>query len=123
MEKEYAQALFNLSKVPDASADELVKKLVAHLEETGRSKLLPHILREFRRIEAREASFGELLEVASESEKEAAVAEARSQGITAEATITPDLVSGWRARKGSRLLDNSGKRALIDLYRKIASNA
>jgi F0F1-type ATP synthase delta subunit len=123
MEKEYAQALFELAQKPGASADALVKQLVKHLKETGREKLLPRILREFKRIDARSESFGELLEVASEQEVAAAQKEAKELGITATAQVNPDLVTGWRARKASRLIDRSGKRALVDLYRQIATNA
>src|SRR5438105_14491042 len=68
MEKEYAQALFDLSRKPKADAKEIVEKLVQHLKETGRQKLLPRILRELKRIESRAQVFDESLEVASEAE-------------------------------------------------------
>jgi F0F1-type ATP synthase delta subunit len=123
MEKQYAQALFDLAQKPGASAADLVKRLMAHLKETGREKLLPRILREYRRIEARAQTFGEELEVASDKEAAKASTEAKSLGITAKPTVNPALVTGWRARSGSRLIDRSGKRALIDLYRQIARNA
>jgi F0F1-type ATP synthase delta subunit len=121
MEKEYAQALFDLSQKPEASADDLVKKLVAHLKESGREKLLPRIARELNRLDARTQSFGEQLEVASPHEKESAQSEAQAFGITAEAEVNDTLISGWRARSGSRVIDRSGKRALLDLYQAIAN--
>lgn len=123
MEKQYAQALFDLAQKPGASASDLVKKMVAHLKETGREKLLPRILREYQRIEARAQTFGQELEVADEQEATQAAKEAQALGITAEPSVNPDLITGWRARSGSRLIDRSGKRALIDLYRQIARNA
>lgn len=123
MEKQYAQALFDLAQKPGASADELVKKLVAHLKATGREKLLPRIGRELHRIEMRAESFGESLEVATAHEKAAAEKEAKELGITAKAEVNETLVSGWRGRIGSRIIDRSGKRALLDLYRQIATNA
>lgn len=123
MEKEYAHALFELAQKPGTQADELVQKLVAHLKETGREKLLPRILRELKRIEARAESFGELLEVASENEVKQAEREAQALGITAKAQVNGTLVSGWRARAGSRVIDRSGKRALLDLYREILAHA
>jgi F0F1-type ATP synthase delta subunit len=123
MEKEYAQALFDLAQKPGASADELVKKLTLHLKESGREKLLPRILREYKRVVARNESFGELLEVAHVEEKAVAEREATELGVTAAAQVNPDLISGWRARKGGRLIDRSGKRALLDLYRAIVQNA
>jgi F0F1-type ATP synthase delta subunit len=121
MEKTYAQALFTLSQKQGASADELVKALVTHLKEMGREKLLPRILLELKRLDARSASFGEVLEVASEAEKTLATKEAKELGITADAIVNGQLVTGWRARSGSRVIDRSGKRALLDLYRTIAT--
>ncbi len=120
LHKDYAQALFNLAQKPEAKAADLVKKLVTHLQVSGREKLLPHILREYKRIEARAEVLDESLEVASQSEKAAAVREAKEFGITAHANVNESLVSGWRAQKGSRVIDRSGKRALLDLYRTIA---
>lgn len=121
MEKEYAQALFNLSQKPGADASELVKQLVAHLKETGRLKLLPHIARELKRIEARAETFDEHLEVASEREIAQAEREANELGMHAKAQVNEDLISGWRARSGSRVIDRSGRRALLDLYRQITN--
>ena len=123
MEREYAGALFNLLQKPDAKAEELVRQLVAHLKETGRQKLLPRILIELQRLDARSKSFGEQLEVASEGERARAEQEASALGITARATVNTDLVTGWRARSGSRVVDRSGKRALLDLYRQIVTNS
>lgn len=123
MEKEYAQALYDLAHKPGAHASELVKKLVAHLKEKGREKLLPRIGRELSRIEARAETFGEMLEVASEHEKAKAEREAKEFGISAKAQVNQDLVTGWRARSGSRIIDRSGKRALLELYRQISASA
>jgi len=123
MEKEYAQALFALAQKPNASADDLVQKLCKNLHETGREKLLPRILRELKRIDARAESFGESLEVASDAERTSAQKEARELGISTDAHVNAELVSGWRARSGSRVIDRSGKRALIELYRRITTHA
>lgn len=123
MEKVYAQALFNLSQKADANTSVLVATLVDHLREVGREKLLPRILRELKRLEARKASFGESLEVASTEEKSVAEKEAKELGITATAHVNSALISGWRARSGSRVIDRSGKRALLDLYRQITLHA
>lgn len=119
MEKEYAQAVFDLAQKPGADASNLVKQLVAHLKRTGREKLLPRIARELHRLDARAEAFGELLEVASPHEKTHAEREAKELGISAKAQVNESLVSGWRARTGSRVIDRSGKRALLDLYRQI----
>ncbi len=122
MEKTYAKALYDLASKPGADASKLVESFIAHLKAEGRLKLLPRILRELKRLDARNQSLGDLLEVASEKEKAAAEADAKSLGITANAVVNETLVTGWRARTGSRVIDRSGKRALLDLYRSITSH-
>jgi F0F1-type ATP synthase delta subunit len=121
METVYAQALINVLQ-GGAKEDEAVSSLVAHLKETGRLKLLPAILRELRTLQARTQVLGATVEVAHKAESAAALSAASALGITADsATINPLLISGWRAREGGRLIDRSGKRSLIDIYRRITS--
>ena len=119
MEKEYA---FALSRQIASGRDEevLVANLVAHLKAEGRMKLLPGIVRELKALGARHAKLAPQLEVASEGERDAALAGARAAGIdTAAVRVNPDLIRGWRARSGSQLVDRSAKRALTDLYQRI----
>lgn len=123
MEKQYAQALYELAQKPGAKAPDLVKKLVIHLKKTGREKLLLRIARELGRIDKRTQSFGVLLEVASAKEKVHAEKEAKKLGITARGQVNQALITGWRARSGSRIIDYSGKRALLDLYRSIITSS
>ena len=80
MERTYAKALFDLSHKEGADTKKLVETLVAHLRETGRLKLLPRILTELKRLDARAGTFMETLEVASESEKASAEREAKETG-------------------------------------------
>ena len=123
MEKTYAKALYDLAQQPGADAVKLVETFIAHLKAEGRLKLLPRVLRELKRLEARHASLGDLLEVTSEKEAAAALSEAKSLGISAEPVVNETLVTGWRARSGSRIIDRSGKRALLDLYRSITAHS
>ena len=121
MEKAYAQALLNALQ-KGTSEDELVSSLTKHLKAVGRMKLLPAILRELVMLRARTRTLGATLEVASESAKSEALSQAKAEGIDAkDAVVNPLLISGWRAREGGRLIDRSGKRALIDIYRRITS--
>ncbi len=121
MEKTYAQALNNALQ-NGSKEDELVASLVSHLKAEGRMKLLPAILRELKTLQARTKTLGATLEVAEESGKDKAREEARALGIdAAEVVVNPLLISGWRAREGGRLIDRSGKRALVDIYRRITS--
>lgn len=121
MERAYAQAITaQVSKGADESA--LFANLVTHLKAKGRMKLLPKILAELTALKARSRVSATTVEVASEKESDAALAEARALGFDASAAlVNPSLITGWRARKGSTLVDNSGKRALLDLYRRITS--
>lgn len=121
MEKAYAQALAQAVRRGDDEAT-LVAGLTAHLKREGRAKLLPGIVRELKRVAAAEATLTPQIEVASEAEVVAAQAAAREQGIDTQVTrINPDLIRGWRARAGSRLIDRSAKHALVDLYQRITN--
>lgn len=118
----YATALARLLE-KGVVEDALVKNLVLHLKERGRMKLLPGIVRELKILKARSTTTGVTLEVARKEESEKALAAAKSEGIAAtEAIVNPSLLRGWRAREGGRLIDRSGKRALIDLYARIVRN-
>lgn len=71
---------------------------VAHLKRTGRMKLLPFVLRELRTDGLRTKKLAPKMETATEN---------------------PSLISGWRKIENGQLTDRSGKRALIDIYKKI----
>lgn len=123
MEKAYAQALYDLSQKPHADKKAVVEGLLSVLRADNRVKLLPAILREFKRLEAQGSRYAPHVEVAHADEKTAALAAAAKEGIeVSHATVNPALIRGWRARTGSTLVDRSGKRMLIDLYRNITAN-
>jgi F0F1-type ATP synthase delta subunit len=122
MEKSYAQALQSLLSREGAKEAQVMDQLFAHLKATGRTKLLPGIARELAKAQLRTKGEGAHVEVAHKDESHAALAEAAKLGIeSAHAEVNPSLISGWRARKGSQLIDRSGKRALVDLYRRITA--
>lgn len=122
MEKQYAQAIEMLRSRPGTDDKKLVNELVAHLKAAGRVKLLPGILRELNVLEYRRGKLAPSVEAASEKEAHAAVAEAKKQGIdVAKARVNHALISGWRGRSGSTLVDKSAKQGLIDLYRRVTS--
>lgn len=118
MEKAYAKALSELIK-GGMKEEDAFKKLMAHLKESGRIKVLPQLLRELRTQDERQRSRGPLLEVASEEEAENAESEAKKKGVTAKAVVNPTLIRSWRLTTVDTLIDRSGKSALIDLYRKV----
>jgi hypothetical protein len=71
-----------------------------HLEETGRLKLLPRILRELKRDEERKRELKGRKETAKEN---------------------PSLISGWRFIENGILTDRTAKSALIEIYQKITA--
>lgn len=116
----YADALARIGdSVP---ADKAVAGLMKALAAKGRTKLLPAILAELKAKEGRKLATTSLVEVAKEGEKTKALAAAKKEGIeAASAVVNPALLSGWRARGNGLLVDRSGKKNLVDLYRKITS--
>ena len=84
--------------------------------------MLPQIVREFRKIAARRRVLQPKVEVAHEEEAAAALRAAAAYGvIVRRAVVNPALIYGWRARKGSMLIDRSGKSALVAIYRKVTA--
>lgn len=113
----HAQAVSNLLARPGADESLIAEQLIAHLKKSGRTKMLPSILRDLRALSLRSQKSAAHLEVATEAEREGA---AKAAGVLlSETVVNPSLIRGWRLTKGSQLTDKSGKRALIDLYRRI----
>jgi hypothetical protein len=122
MEAQYAQAVFNQAHKEGADAKVIVRQLAAYLEKTGRTKLLPNILRELLKLEARSEKLQPLVEVAHKKDEAMALAEAAKHGINApHAHGNHDLIQGWRATGNGKLVDHSGKQALIGLYQNITT--
>ncbi len=103
-------------------ADAAVTKLMLHLKSMGRMKMLPTIARELRKIAARRHARRPHVEVAHQKESAAALLAAAREGIVAQHTeVNHDLIHGWRARSGDKLVDHSAKRALLDIYQKVTT--
>jgi len=119
MHESYAIALTNAiaSGTDEAKA---VDALIATLKADGRLKLLPGIVRELKKIEAKKSVLAPAVEVAHKSDEADALKEAAALGITAaHAKVNHDLVSGWRATAKGKLIDRSGKRMLTDIYQNV----
>lgn len=80
MEKVYAQAIVEL-QTKGVKTPELTKHLIAHLTKVGRLKLLPKILIELKKKQARHEKEFSKLEVASEKETAHALKELEKLGI------------------------------------------
>ena len=119
MQKTYAPAIERLLS-KGVKEDALMKNLIAHLKERGRLKLLPAILRSLMVTQIRNTVTGATVEVARSKDASKALSEAASHGITAEkAVVNESLLSGWRGRAKGVLVDQSGKRALTDIYQRV----
>lgn len=118
---DYTRLLEAAAELGDKKAEEAaVKKLVAHLVASGRVKMLSQIATELKKIAARRAKLAPTLEVASEKEVHAAHKAAEAVGIpVSKAHVNHSLIKGWRAKDANRLVDHSGKRALLDIYKKV----
>lgn len=113
----YAKALLRLSR-SGTHSDTLVSRLVAHLKDRGRVKLLPRILGECSELMHKQKARTAVVEIASEKEKASALAAAALSGIETHAThVNHALIRGWRARKNGVLIDASAKRSLVELYK------
>ncbi len=103
-------------------AEEAVIKLVHHLRSVGRLKMLPSIASELRLIEARRKALRPTVEVARKEDAEYGLKEAKAHGIeTKEAIVNTSLISGWRGSYKGMLVDRTGKRSLIDIYKNVTS--
>lgn len=103
-------------------SDAAVTKLIVHLKSAGRMQMLPQIARELKNIAARRHALRPHLEVAHGKEAESALAAAALEGIVVKhAVINTDLIHGWRARSGDRLIDRSAKRALLHIYQNVTA--
>jgi F0F1-type ATP synthase delta subunit len=116
----YAKALYDAAHQEGADPKALVANLSAALAKRGNHKLLPAILQEVLRLEAREAKLAPRIEVASAGESAHSLKEAATHGIhAAHAHVNPALIKGWRAVSKNTLVDHSAKRSLIELYQRI----
>lgn len=117
---DYAKKIAELASYDEHRALEATKMLIKGLKDRGELKQLPGILRDLRKEAAHRAALAPVVEVARKEDAASGLAAASAAGITAkEASVNPTLIRGWRARAGGVLVDRSGKRALIDLYRAV----
>lgn len=122
MEKEYAQAIATMSRKTGQDQAVLADGLIAHLRKTGRSKMLPGILRELVRAKERDTKLASVLEIATEADAAVAQAFLAKEGVEVQTVhVNPSLIRGWRARANGLLWDHSAKRALTDIYKKITN--
>lgn len=120
---DYTRLLEATAELEDkAVSDAAITKLILHLKSAGRMKMLPEIVSELRKVAARRHALRPHVEVAHERETAAALRAAAHAGIIAKhASVNTDLIHGWRARSGDKLIDHSAKRALLHIYQKVTA--
>lgn len=121
MPADYAKAIYRLKKRGELTDEKIAENLRLHLTRTGKMKLLPAIVRELKKLSYRKDEIS-IIEIASEGERKAAIAATKDLGLeTSEVRVNDALISGWRVKSKGNLIDRSGKRFLIDLYRSVTN--
>ena len=124
MEEHYATALWSIIQ-KGSTVSEATKKLSIALERRGRLALLPRVLRALSRIALRHVSTqGTFLIVGNENDTNHALKASHAhtiQGVLVNTRVDPTLIGGWRLETPSTLIDNSYKKALLDIYRRATS--
>jgi|CXWL01.1.fsa_nt_gi F0F1-type ATP synthase delta subunit len=117
----YTRLLEATAELEDkVASDAAVTKLILHLKSAGRMKMLPQIARELRKVATRRHALRPRVEVAHEKEATRALHAATAVGITAKhVSVNSDLIYGWRATSGDKLVDHSAKRALLHIYQQV----
>lgn len=113
MEQAYAQALWKAVE-GGKSPKEAVHAVHAMLVRQGRVGLMPRIERALKRIAAREAAARPKLFVARE--KDAKLALEKSGLDESDVFIDESLIGGWRLESLDKLVDNSYKSRLLEIY-------
>ncbi len=120
LSRKYALELAQVSDCADVGEEKLVENLIKDLRSRGRMKLLPSIVRELKKIRMQERKNEPCVEIAREEDREKVCAGVNELGVsTYSVMVNPTLVRGWRVRAQGRLIDNTTKQALIELYRVI----
>jgi len=129
MEKEYAQALWEMIK-RGTTPQKAVHALRESLAEHKREALLPRIARALERLAQREAATSDVtLTVARESDARTAHRAAmealsahsnlRVESHDLKTRVDDTIIGGWRLEGRETLIDASYKRQLLDLYGRV----
>ena len=123
MTNRYAHILEAIAEQGNTTgAHEALELFIAHLKRHGREKLLTKMVRELANSAARRTAGAASIEVAHQRDATDALIQAEQIGIIAKhAKVNHELLSGWRAHAGGKLIDYSGKGALIAIYQKVTT--
>lgn len=101
---------------------ETVAQIFTLLSKRGHRKLLPAILAEIQRLDAKQEKVGKTVLTVARAADEASAKKATSTyGVPDTTVVDPAIIGGWRFRNTGTLVDHSYKRMLLDLYRTVTS--
>ena len=111
----YAKAMMSLSK-EGQDADSIVKGLVSSLKARGALALLPKILSTYTNLVAQKGSEEPIVAVARSADAKEAI---EQSGAPKDAKVVVDerLIGGYRLEQGGKLMDNTFKAKLLQIYR------
>ncbi len=112
----YARAILELNKKGD-KADSIIEGLLKSLRERGSLLLLPQILSAYKRLTYRGDSNKAVMTVARESDKEECLKSLNIDANNLDFKIDERLIGGYRLEQDGKLLDNSFKAKLLQVYR------
>lgn len=122
MERAYAQALWIKIKAGEKPSH-AIQALYRVLTTQGRTALIPKISRAFERIALRDnAQHAMTLTIADSAHERTAKAHMASMMDSAPSVTTvvdSSVIGGWRLEGDGLLLDNTHKKHLTELYRRI----
>ncbi len=111
----YAKAMFAL-KESGKNVDDVVNGTVASLKSRGALKLLPKILSAYKSLTRKMSSKGAVLTIARPGDESSALKESSApEGVNIK--IDSNLIGGYRLESDGKLVDNSFKSVLLQIYR------
>ncbi len=111
----YAKAMLSLSK-EGHNTDGIVKGLINSLKARGALALLPNVLRAYTNLIARKSSDKPVVAVARSADAKEAI---EQSGVPSDTEVVVDerLIGGYRLEQGGKLIDNTFKAKLLQIYR------
>ena len=117
---QYAQALYRAQKRSPEKSDVHVRALYEILVRERRVRMLPSILRAFRRLQEKNIRTQPRMTVARTSDISSYQKNIEAHGFKdATVTVEPSVIGGWRGVRDGILMDATHKQALLTLYKNI----
>ena len=117
----YAQALYLSVRGKEEKWEEYVKNLVLILKQRGHSKLLPSILKEYKKLLEQKEDIS-IITVSRLADKKALeeaqkVSKMHFHDMESEVSVNENIIGGFQVLSSTKMVDASYKTALRELYR------